>query len=227
MEFFAVIPTYNRPDELLNLVTQLDYNGVKGSNILIINNGRGLPPGVEHCTLVAEPRPPHIYRMWNMGLSWAERQSTPPGWQGVAEHIKPHAVAVLNDDLEVPPDFAAKMVACLRSTDATIAFPNQGPGIVNQFPGAGMHGQAQKRITGYCFVVNGLHGIRCDERFQWWYGDDDLDWTARRDFNGTWEVDVTVKHLYPSKSTNENPELIEKASADRELFVQKWGKAPW
>jgi hypothetical protein len=87
---------------------------------------------------------------------------------------------------------------------------------------------AKKRITGYCFVVNGSHGLRCDERFKWWYGDDDADWQARRYHNGTWEVDdVTVKHLYPSESTNARPELLAQADRDRETFIQKWGKAPW
>lgn len=230
MEFFAVIPTYNRPDELLNLVTQLHYNEVKAENILIINNGRGLPPGVEDCAVVQEPRPPHIYRMWNMGLSWAERRcfprSRPDGWP-----VPPHAVAILNDDVEVPPDFAARMIECLRDTQATIAFPDQGPGIVNEVPLDGKptpQPLAKKRITGYCFVVNGTHGIRCDERFHWWYGDDDLDWQARRDYNGTWEVDgLTVKHLYPSESTNGNPELLTQAFRDRQTFISKWGKAPW
>lgn len=219
MDWFTVIPTKDRPNELLALLDSLTVNGVADpSKLLIINNGKSLP-GWAHvkATVMADTDSrPHIYRQWNWGLDWAFR---------VADG-KPHAVAVLNDDVKLPPNFAAKMIQCLRDTEVTIAFPDQGPGITNRPPGHGLEWH-HKRITGYAFVVNGAHGIRCDENFKWWYGDDDLDWQARRDFQGTWEVDVTVKHLYPSESTNASPERLAQASADRETFIRKWGKPPW
>lgn len=232
MDWYTVIPTYNRPAELGRLIETLIVNQVGGRDkILVINNGG--PVGLyvkDHATVIEDRNPgPHIYEMWNVGLSWADRMATVPSNPGVA---KPHAVAILNDDVELPPNFAARMIECLRDTDATITFPDQGPGIINQQPIAG-HRNApnnvmpQKRITGYAFVVNGTHGIRCDESFKWWYGDDDLDWQARQDYNGTWEVDVTVKHTHPGESTNARPDLIEQADRDRKTFVQKWGKAPW
>jgi glycosyltransferase involved in cell wall biosynthesis len=228
MEMYAVIPTYNRPNELLNLVTQLTHQGVR--EILVINNGGSLHPAIsDTCHVYHDTnRDPHIYEMWNYGLGF---------WS-----LSPdHCVAILNDDVEIPQDFVTGMTQRLRDTDTTIAFPDQGPGIVNQISGnvcrrgctstcAVPRGckTLQKRITGYCFVVNAAHGIRCDDSFKWWYVDDDLDWTARRDFNGTVEVQgVTVKHLYPSESTNSNPKRLAQADRDRETFIKKWGKAPW
>lgn len=240
MDWYTVIPTKDRPTELDNLLLSLQGNQVGDSRrILVINNGQswGVSPWARrNATVVTDSNSnPHIYGMWNVGLAWAERQSARTISQGAisidtrgGRSAKPHAVAVLNDDVQLPPSFAARMIETLRDTDCTITFPDQGPGIVNQFPGANMHGKAQKRITGYAFVVNGTHGIRCDEDFKWHYGDDDLDWQARRDYNGTCEVPgITVKHLYPSKSTNASPVLTEQAGRDRETFVKKWGKPPW
>lgn len=237
MDWYTVIPTKNRPTELDNLILSLHGNQVDDSSrILVINNGQ--PWGVSswarrNATVVTDSREaPHIYNMWNIGLAWAARcaseLSRAPGYHG--GKIKPHAVAVLNDDVQLPPNFAARTIQTLRDTDCTIAFPDQGPGIMNAIPGPFPTDiyEDQKRITGYAFVVNGTHGIRCDENFKWHYGDDDLDWQARRDYNGTQEVTgVTVKHLYPSKSTNASPSLIEQAGKDRETFIKKWGKPPW
>jgi len=235
MDWYTVIPTKDRPAELGNLVDSLMANGVADpSTILIINNGKpsGVPEWLRDRAVILPDgnRGAHIYQQWNWGLDWAQRLATgvnrPDKWP-----THPHAVAILNDDVELPADFAARMIECLRDTDVTIAFPDQGPGIVNQPPPKHADPSNKldydKRITGYAFVVNGKHGIRCDENFKWWYGDDDLDWQARRDFNGTWEVDVTVKHLYPSESTNADPERAAQAARDRETFISKWGKAPW
>lgn len=223
MDWYTVVPTKNRPTELGNLMDSLMANGVADpGTILIINNGsdKGVPEWMnDRALIIADENPePHIYRMWNIGLDWAARLADG----------RPHAVAILNDDVELPPNFAARMIEDLENTGCTITFPDQGPGIYNQYPGASMHGRAQKRITGYAFVVNGQHGIRCDEDFKWWYGDDDLDWQARRDYNGTWEVPgVTVKHAHPGASTHASPALTAQAGRDRETFIKKWGKAPW
>lgn len=225
MDWYTVIPTKNREPELEQLIYSIQANQVGDPHkILVINNSmRDIDPWFHRqATVIHDPNPePHIYGMWNVGLAWAQRMAT-----DTRENITPHAVAILNDDVELPPDFAAKTRECFRGTGCTIAFPNQGDGIVNT-PASDLF-PAQRRITGFAFVVNGTHGIRCDTRFKWWYGDDDLDWSARYHFNGTQEISgVTVKHLYPSESTNANPKLIEQTGRDREEFLLKWGKPPW
>ena len=32
---------------------------------------------------------------------------------------------------------------------------------------------------GYCYMIRGSSGLRLDEGFVWWYGDDDIEWRAR------------------------------------------------
>jgi glycosyltransferase involved in cell wall biosynthesis len=214
MQFRAVIPTYNRPDELLNLVKQLHDQNV--DDILVISNdGKGLAPGITaSChTFYDHDQSPHIYAMWNFGLAYWFRKG---------------AVAILNDDVVLPDNFVARMWQEMDEHNPTIVFPNQhghqnhvrrfAPGPTN----------LTERISGYAFVVNADHGITCDERFKWWYGDDDLDWRARSDYNGTLQVqDVTVQHLYPNQSTVSSLKRQDQAGRDRETFVKKWGKAPW
>lgn len=215
MDMYAVIPTYNRPDELLKLVTQLNDQGVE--EILVINNGRGLPPGiVDTCHIFYDTNcDPHIYQMWNYGLRF---------W----DLSRGHCVAILNDDIELPDNFVHRMTDVMQSFKPTIAFPNQHGHQVSLFNVAPGPTDLSHRISGYAFVVNGNHDISCDQRFKWWYGDDDLDWRARSDYSGTYLVqDVTVKHLYPSESTNNSPERTAQAGRDRKLFIAKHGRAPW
>lgn len=222
MEFFAVIPTHNRPNECRALFSQLRYQGVPSNNILVIDNS-DVPDriswGLDMPVVYIDRDPaPHIYKMWNEGihrsLNWAR------GFD--------FAVAILNDDVVLPNDFVGKTLSIMERHNPTIVFPNQfnhTSDIFNTQPGPT---SLDMRVTGYCFVMNGAHGLRLDERFKWWYGDDDLCWRARSEGRGTYLIqDLTVQHLYPSESTNSSPERSAQAGRDRELFIAKYGRAPW
>lgn len=230
MEFFAVIPTYNRPKELMALVNQLLYQGVRSDHILVIDNSDQDVIAVPYATYKFDSdRSPHIYAMWNAGLEWANDKNSAlipvsdPWWP-----TNDHCVAVLNDDIIIPNNFVDRMTEVMRAFQPTIAFPNQHGhrvALFNKQPG-GI--DLSHRMAGYCFVVNGRSGIRLDEDFKWWYGDDDLDWRARSDYAGTYLVqDVTIQHLYPNQSTNSDSSRGIQARIDRETFVKKHGEAPW
>lgn len=220
MEFFAVIPTHNRPKECRNLVKQLRYQGVPPKNILVIENSDiAYDLYTNDVVVYRDPDPsPHIYEMWNTGIDRSLNASRGGDW----------CVAVLNDDIILPNHFVESTTTILKRHNPTIVFPNQfrhTSDILNREPGPT---SLDMRVTGYCFVMNGTHGLRCDERFKWWYGDDDLCWRARADHEGTYLIqDLTVQHLYPSQSTNSSPERTAQAGRDRELFIAKHGRAPW
>lgn len=237
MEMFAVIPTRNRPTELRDLTRQLVRQGCY--NLLVINNGDHLPPqlhsalhkgsqvypsGRAYSSVIehdSDPAP-HIYEQWNRGLDWANGTSFGQGQRDG------HAVAILNDDVVLPPNFVRRMLDTLEHHGPTIAFPNQHGHQVDLHQRHAGPTDLSHRISGYAFVVNGAHGIRCDEDFKWWFGDDDLDWRARSDYAGTYQVqDVTVEHLYPNESTNSDPARLAQADRDRETFVHKHGRRPW
>jgi GT2 family glycosyltransferase len=223
MDIYAVIPTCDRPRELDHLIYSLRDNGVDAFHTLIIDNGtQPLNSWYYRNAVIVQDddRTPHIYQQWNFGLEWAAVKH--------ADGRKDHMVMVLNDDVVLPLGFAVQMENALTESGATIAFPNQHglststrlfePGPINL-----VH-----RVTGYAFAVAGQHGIRCDEDFKWWYGDDDLDWRARADYYGTIQVqDATVRHLHPNVSTTGSEERTGQAGRDRETFIRKHGKAPW
>lgn len=216
----AVIPTRNRPTELEMLIYSLRSNGIKPGNTVIINNGGPLEHWFyEQAAVVHDEDPsPHIYRQWNVGLDMCRRWM--PG-----SHI-----AVLNDDVELPDNFASRMTQVFANHSPTLAFPNQHGSFFNRdhhWMNKGQHDTLHKRMTGYAFVINGDSSIALDESFKWWYGDDDLDWRAREE-DGTYLVNaVTVTHHHPNESTNNSPERQRQADRDRRRFIEKHGKAPW
>jgi hypothetical protein len=217
MRLLVVIPTHNSPAELEGLIYSLRDNRIQPDDTLIINNGHALPRWFDKQGTIIQDRrtEPHIYEQWNFGLEWAQ-------------FIEPDSyVAILNDDVELPPNFADDMSNHLRLTDSTIAFPNQHDEITRTL---NSHGNIdlRYRMTGYCFMVNNAHGLRCDTAFKWWYGDDDLDRRARSMRNGTVQVgNVRVKHLHPNESTNSSAVRSEQTKLDRATFIRKHGVAPW
>lgn len=105
-------------------------------------------------------------------------------------------VAVLNDDVQLIGDPINKVVSMMGP--AAIGQPN-----INS-------------ICGYFFVLNAQYGLRADERFVWWYGDNDLYHRAAR--YGIAKVDITVRHLEPNVLTTQNPALTQIGMADKKLY---------
>jgi hypothetical protein len=62
--------------------------------------------------------------------------------------------------------------------------------------------------------------LRPDERYEWWYGDEDLDIRARKYFNGVVNVDVYYEHYYPGEGTSQNPVLQALAEKDALTYQQ-------
>ncbi|MFI6096215.1 glycosyltransferase family 2 protein [Lentzea sp. NPDC051213] len=213
---FAVIPTHDRPAELRQTIATL---GLPPHRVLVIDNASSPPVAEVPAVIVRdEEQPPNLSRLWNIGLDWAREQAAG----------EPYAVALLNDDLVLPPGFMAAMVAAMERTGAVIAYPDQfglGEDWHNTVQGPIV--PRQNRLSGYAFVLNGQAALRADERFRWWYGDDDLEWRAQA-LGGTVLVGgVTVEHLRPNASTTGNPVLHEQSKVDEQAFIAKWGRPAW
>jgi GT2 family glycosyltransferase len=214
MRTFAIIPTHNRHAMLPGLVGSLE---LPSDRVLVIDNASSPPVTDLEATVVRDDeQPPNISRLWNIGLDWAREQA------GDAEY----AVAVLNDDLVLPPRFLDVMVDALRRTGAAAAFPARVEGLEELHLTTSGPVPRQARMTGFAFVLRGSAGLRADERFRWWCGDDDLEWTAR-ERGGTVRVPLTVEHLHPGASTDANPVLEARTRLDMDAFVEKWGRRPW
>lgn len=108
---------------------------------------------------------------------------------------------VLNDDLVTTPAALATLLAALDDADL-VHVP-------------GRSAKAPTPISGWCFGVNGL---RADEAFVWWYGDDDLYRRAETPAL----VDVDVRHVL-RPSMGPAPEFADTVTADRNLYLSRWG----
>lgn len=194
---YAVIPTRGR-DTLWECV-----EAIRPQVDAVILVDTGSPDHLAqygYLEIVRDDGPRNISRWWNLGLDHAVKVAgNAPAWN----------VAVLNDDVIVPPDWIARVTSALRASSGTLAYPD-----------------TQYKITGFAFVLAGELGIRADERFVWWYGDDDIQFQAAQHGTVVTVPNAAVEHRYRSVQTYESVELIQQTERDRESFVAKWGRMP-
>lgn len=222
---YAVIATHNRQDLLTSQV--LPALALPPPRVFVVDNASTPPIRTDMAAVIPDlEQPPNLSRLWNRGIIAATAAAE------VGHPGEPYAILVLNDDVIMPPAGVLKLHAALRATGATIAFPDQH-GAARTIrrtttDGLGPGRDLFQRMTGYCWMVDGAAGLRLDERFRWWCGDDDIERQAITGHRGTVLVDgVTVQHLHPDQSTNANPFLLRQCSTDKDAFTEKWGTPPW
>lgn len=202
MQRFAVIPTYGREclHECIEAIRpQVDH-------IFLI--GHNWDPDIlpDDCTLIPyNVEIPNISTMWNLGIDAAP---------------KPSLVAVLNDDAIVPGDWFWRVERGLLENRAVVGCMSGVDRIYLQTEKS----SPLPRLSGFAFIINTDFDIRLDEQFQWWWGDTDLDYQARR-AGGMVVVPGEIDHRFPNGTTTGI--LAEIAGQDRDRFVAKWGSAPW
>lgn len=210
---FVVIAAKNRHDMTYRLLSQLDEN----AHVLLYDNGSD--PPFDAIDATGWP----LHRMWNAGLDEAAKTAAEIGadrWN----------VAILNNDLEVPPGFLAQLEGGIRASDDNwISYPNyHGVEIpVGQAVATKGEGGDGRTLSGWAFMIRGESGLRFDEQFQWWYGDSDI----QRQAEAAGKNVVCVggcfcTHLEPNRSTQSSPERIAQAVADEAAFAKKWGVDP-
>ena len=131
---------------------------------------------------------PHIYKWWNDGIKIAKDNG--------ATHV-----AILNDDLKLSDNPLQKILDVMVQEDATIGYP---------LP-------ASSDPCGYCFILNLEHNVLPDEKYIWWYGDNDLYKRAKKIIG----VPATVIHAEPNRLTSESPELMALTRIDKELWESR------
>lgn len=119
----------------------------------------------------------------------------------VAEDGGAEFVAVLNDDVRIRSTSLILLAGALAVTDAVLAW------------------SAPSGITGWAYMVR-PDAIRPDERFRWWFGDNDLAMQAGEAYVG---IDARIHHLAGNATTSADPELQRLAALDEPKFKQKWG----
>lgn len=191
------------------------------------------PATADKVSVIDDQRQPkNISRWWNLGITAATayaRIFREPEFN----------VLVANDDIVASPNLVASLDAGLRgahravrevspaSARPVVAYPDNWP----PYTRAVFHDQAapvdlSARMSGWCFMLRGEAGLTADEQFEWFYGDDDLDWTARQTGGTVMVPGCPVEHLHPNQLTSASAELSARTHVDRGLFRAKWGTLP-
>lgn len=189
-EPWVVIPTAGR-DTLLGAV---DSTWVPRERTVIVctRPDVDVPVGCHTITDLGEI---NIHRWWNAGLDYAAERAA-------------RYVLVLNDDVVLAPDATDRLFHAVVATGATIATP----GVDDRVTTGGSR-YANRTINGACWLLDLTHGLRPDEGYRWWFGDDDLDWRARQ-AHGVVSVTCQMRHLHANQATEASDELKALADAD-------------
>lgn len=220
----AVIATHNRPDDLHDCVSAI---AGQVHRVIVIDNASDPPvgpaDGIDEIG-VDPQQPPNLSFLWNRGIDMstgAARGNRATRWDTL----------VLNDDFIAGPGFVDRLQNALRADHAVIASPYAfgpgGPERVDVYESQGTLRDLSTRMAGFAFMIRGESGLRLDERFRWWYGDDDLAQQACAAGGRVVVHGTTWDHRKPDQQSYARPELMEQAGRDRYAFVDKWGFQPW
>ena len=162
-------------------------------NIILVRTIDG--PTVDKVNnLFVESGEVNIQKWWNLGINYAEKRGA-------------KLVAVLNDDVYISPGSLQAIALEVIEQNAALGFP---------YPHSG-------QLAGYCWILNLSSDVRPDERFSWWFGDNDLQMQAQATSKYIY-VSADVQHLEGGESTEKNPSLRHLAEKDHLIFIKKWTK---
>ena len=159
--------------------------------------------------------PETIYGSWNRGILEARRSD--------------QNVAILNDDIILKPGSLTAAESVMTTDMGLIG--------LNYFdPEAEVSKNAGVREVVGTYRTTGFGGFAfilppdspfVDERFQWWYGDDDLAERVKQK-GGRLVVALGAPVFHPSPSTtgNQHPWTMRAAGEDTVLFRELWPTAP-
>lgn len=203
---FMTVPTAGSRQKLLDAL--IEQCGLPRERIIIVATRPGveLPEGV---VVIEDFGSPNIQRWWSEGIAEAERRGAT-------------AVAVVNDDIRLTPETLPALERELAETNAAIASPSR-----SEFRN-GLHKRPlvpyEPRLWGSLWVLRLASGLRPDQRYVWWYGDNDLDIRARTKHGGVVLCAVEYEHLHPSEGTAGNPDLVRQTDLDAQTFEQQYAR---
>jgi hypothetical protein len=194
------------------------------NQIFIIDNASNPPVDVPDTFIIKDPQqPPNLSALWNLGLDAIEAYIVYSDDGGYEEYDH-WDVAILNDDALPYPGWMEQVCDAMRNTTAIagctmsnvpspiVYGPDTGPAI-------------STRVTGWAFVLRGEGGVRFDEDFVWWCGDDDISEYARKNGGLVVVPGPEVPNLL-ANSTTVGANLAQSAM-DMQHYVDKHGRRPW
>lgn len=192
-DLWVTIPSAGRA----TLQGAIDTCGVPRDRIVIVDTSGTVQ--ADGCHVVRDDGPINIQRWWNAGIDRAQALG--------ATHV-----AVLNDDIRLGPGALDTLLDALTRTGAAVATPGNMGHVTDPRRDRG------RTIDGACWLLDLSTGLRPDEAYRWWYGDDDLDWRARRGHGGVMATPIPWRHLHHAEATMQRPDLMALARADGERW---------
>lgn len=200
------VPTAGNRSDLLNSLVR--DSGVPPERVIVVAT-RADVRGPDGAVTVSDLGSPNIQRWWNRGIDEAVNRGAT-------------TVAVVNDDVAVDFNTLSILEKALWESGAAIASPSRPP-----FRD-GLHKRPlvpyEPRLWGSLWILRVDSGLRPDERYGWWFGDNDLDIRARKHHGGVVLHDVYFRHLHPSEQTDANPNLREQAERDARRFEEQYAR---
>ena len=154
----------------------------------------------------------NFYKMWNAGAAWAQ-------------DIGADIALFLNNDIEWPPGALRELGEALDRApeDIAAASPDPAsdfkPGVlvdINATP-------AYRGLMGWCFAVRPTYWQNIDERYQVWYGDDELGLLLNQ---AGWRCvragGIPVQHPVNETTMQNREGLWDMRHADEALYNSKW-----
>lgn len=194
-QVWLTVPTHTAPPSLAHLI---DHGGLP---VVVVHTTTDTAP-IPGAVNVHDDGPPNISRWWNTGLDEIARQG------GTVAVVANHDI--IPADSDQLPRFAAGLI----ESGATLARATRDPVPAD----TKWHGH--RELTGWCFAIDLTHGLRPNEDFRWWFGDDWLDLAARLHHHGVAGVPAKIRHERPNGTLYPN-EFHELVIADR----RRWDSA--
>ena len=221
---FVVIPSLDRHKMLDRVINNL---GLPQSQVIVIDTGSN-PPLDRHlqnrAIVLSRTRDSerNIQKWWNAGLDYIKSSAE-------FKKIDKYHVAILNSDLIIERSDLDLLQDALTVSGTVVSHQDHSNELeLGEFRVKHRRGDTPFRykLTGYCFVVDGSLDLRFDERFRWWYGEDDFEWRAR-EMGGVVRVGgPTITNLDQDGAIKNDHSLRQQVFADREEFISKWGTVP-
>lgn len=220
---YAVIPTNGREclDQCLAAIRpQVDMT-ILVKTKEFTRYGHHHDPGL---TALSDLNPEiNISRWWNLGLELASEHMVQDVWE-LTSGVTKWDVAIINDDTIIPEGWFDAVAGQMRDKRAVAASSGSPIGMPVLHTRAGPR-PLDQRMQGFAFIVAGETGIRADEQFRWYAGDDDLEWRLSSMGGVVVIPGFPVQHLHPNGQVT--PEIHELIAKDMQSFVDKWGQRPW
>lgn len=193
-DIWVTVPTAGRE----SLERAVDSTGIPRERIVVVATA----PDVEvpaGCRWLVDAEPVNIHRWWNRGIDACVRMGA-------------RYVAVINDDVLMDEHTLPTLLDRMLKHGATVASPGADRRVSNDSKDMPM------TIVGSCWLLDAASGLRADESFRWWYGDNKLDWDARRFHGGIVTASCYFHHLTPNHLTSESADLQALAQVDARLW---------